>query len=138
MQSVPTRMYEAMTYGAFVMAIVAFAMGIVALFLGLMMMGAFGGKSLANQSAPSRPSPPPTAPASQRPAAQGAATTRASTRAAIAKILGGGLIWLGGAGLIWLGLHYGFEFQERLLADKPVSQPVQDKLPVAPLGVPSG
>jgi hypothetical protein len=127
MQSVPAWMYEAM-------AIVAFAMGIVVLLLGLaLIMRAFGGKSPAKSDAamPALPAAETGAAGPIEAAAPGAATTRASTRAAIAIILGGGLIWLGGGGgLIWLGLHYGFEFHERLVA--LVSKPVPDKPPVAP------
>jgi apyrase len=96
MQSVPAWMYEAM-------AIVAFATGIVVLLWGLtLIMRAFWGKSSD--------------------AVMLALRTRASTRAAIAIILGGSLIWL--------GLHYGFEYHERLIA--LVSQPVPNTPPVAP------
>jgi hypothetical protein len=41
-----------------------------------------------------------------------------------------------GGGLIWLGLHYGFEFHERLFARKLDSHPAQDKGPVASQSVP--
>jgi apyrase len=126
-----------------VIAIVAFVMGIVVLLSVIaLIMRAFWGKSpdavMRAQPAAETMQAGPIGAAI--PAAPGA-TTRASTRAArtsapiwlcVAIILGGIL----GGGLIWLGLHFGFEFQERLLADKPVSQPVQDKLPVALLGVP--
>jgi apyrase len=91
------------------MAIVAFAMGILVLLLGpWLIRRAFWGKS---------------------PTKSDAETTRVSTRA-IAIILGGGLIWLAGAGgLIWLGLHYGFEFHERLIARVSPREP--DKPQVA-------
>jgi apyrase len=41
-----------------------------------------------------------------------------------------------GGGLIWLGLHYGFQFHERLLARNLVSQPVPDKPADSPPGIP--
>jgi GDA1/CD39 (nucleoside phosphatase) family len=86
-----------------VMAIVAFVIGIVvvlSLALTLIML-AVSGKSPARANGPARGT------RFAGPAA-GAATARALITPAIATILGGGLIWL--------GLHYGFEFHERLIA----------------------
>jgi hypothetical protein len=92
MQSVPAWMYEAM-------AIVAFAMGIFVLLLGGIFVLLLGGifvlwlgatptwHAFFGRETPAKP------PAAAEP---GAATTPASTRPALAIILGGGLIWLGG------------------------------------------
>jgi hypothetical protein len=113
MQSVPAWMYEAM-------AIVAFAMGLFVLLLGGIFVLLLGGifvlwlgatpiwHAFFGRETPAK---------SDAAAETGEATTRASTKPAVAIILAGGLIWLGGGGgLIWLGLHYGFEFHERLIA----------------------
>jgi hypothetical protein len=80
------------------LAIGAFVMGIVVLSLGLrLIMRAFGGKSPAKSDSMMPAQVAETGAAGPiEAAAPGAATTRASTRAAIAIILGGGLIWLGG------------------------------------------
>jgi hypothetical protein len=84
MQSVPAWMYEAM-------AIVAFAMGIFVLLLGGIFVLWLGATptwhAFFGRETPAKP------PAAAEP---GAATTPASTRPALAIILGGGLIWLGG------------------------------------------
>jgi ectonucleoside triphosphate diphosphohydrolase 4 len=91
MQSVPAWIYEAMTIGAFGMAIVVFVMGIVVVLVGTTrIMRGFVVRSLGEFVA-------------------------AIGLCAAAIILGGGLIWL--------GLHYGFEFHERLLARNLVSRP---------------